>query len=288
LGGAGDNLGMGVILKNCSACAVIGNRIHNTIGPALHVTTSSNAGMQSSGLTLDSNDIFNFAHRCPPPCTSSRTLTAINIEPQNSGAGGSIQNVLISNNVIHNDAFAPNRGEIPEGIVVSDSGFTPVAGTVVLNNSFHHVQGVCIDLSGAAGVVIVENNVMAHCSESGSSPVAYVADPQTPHVHDHNAYWSANDGDIVVTRGDNITRGMITSAWEDSAIVADPLFSSAGNLFPLNGSPLVNAGTNTRCPRVDFTGGARAVAGACDIGAFESGSSAARRPSSPASLRIVP
>lgn len=288
LGGAGDNLGMGVILKNCSSCAVIGNRIHNTVGPAIHVTTSSNAGMQSIGVSLDSNEIFNFAHRCPPPCRSSRTLTAINIEPQTSGAGGAIQSVSVSNNVIHNDGFAPNRGEVPEGIVVSDSGFTPVAGTVLLNNSFNHLQGVCIDLSGAASVVIVENNAMARCSESGSNPVAYLADPQTAHVHDHNAYWSANDGDIVVTRGDNVTRGTVVAAWEDSAVVADPLFSAAGNLVPLSGSPLINAGTNARCPRADFSGGARAVAGVCDVGAFESGSTPARTPSSPANLRIVP
>ena len=137
LGGSGDNLGMGVVVKNCSACAVIGNRVQNTVGPAIHVTTSTTAGMQSAGVSIDSNEITNFSHRCPAPCTESRTFTAINIEPQNSMPMGAVRDVSVTNNVMHNETFVSNQGEAPEGVVVSDSGFTPVSGVVIANNSFN-------------------------------------------------------------------------------------------------------------------------------------------------------
>lgn len=287
LGGTGDNLGMGVIIKNCSNCSVTGNRIRNTVGPAIQVTTSRTTGTQSVGVFIDRNDLYNFGHRCPRPCAYARTFTAINIEPQNDGRDGAVHDVWVTNNSIHNETFTPNQNEAPKGIVVSDSGFAPISGVIIANNSFRHVQGVCIDLYGTVGVAVVRNNAMALCNQTGANPIAYFANNTGAHVHDHNAYWAPSDGDTVVFQGGDIIRSAVIDSWEDSAVTGDPLFVSAANLALLPGSPLIDAGTNASCPAVDHDGARRPAGARCDIGAFEFGSVAARTPATPASLRII-
>ena len=288
LGGTGDNLGMGVIVKNCSGCSVIGNRIRNTVGPAIHVTTSTTAGVQSASVRVDGNEIYNFGHRCSAPCPLARTFTAINIEPQTNGANGAVRDVVVTNNSIHNEGFVPTQNEVPEGIVVSDSGFTPVSGVIIENNSLRHLQGVCVDLWGAASIAVVRNNSLALCSLSGTTgAIAYFAREAIPHIHDHNAYWSVNEDDNVVAVGSPIPRSAIVAVWEDSAIVVEPLFTSVANLTPSAGSPLIDAGTSEGCPPVDQRGFGRPAGGRCDIGAFEFGAVLPRTPITPSNLRII-
>ena len=285
-GGNGqNNLGMGIIVKNCSNCSFIGNRIHRIVAVGIHVTTSRDFGLESAGILIDGNEIYDYGYLYGG---QGRTSTAINLEPQNDAAGASVRNITIVNNMIHNETFSPNQGESPEGIVVSPSGHAAPTGIVVANNSFRNLREVCLDIQQTSAPITFRNNAFQLCGLNNSNSGLAVYSSSTPHVHSNNTYWSANGSDNVVWAAGGVTRANVIASWEPTAMQADPQFTSASNLKPLPGSPLIDAGTNTNCPTVDRNGASRPSGARCDIGAFEGAGtgSGVTTPRAPTNLRV--
>jgi hypothetical protein len=267
-GQSDSDLGMCLIIKNCNTCTATRNVVHNCLAAAIFVTTSATAGLTSNGVTIDRNEVYNYgkAYR------NVRTEAAINTEPQNSVAGGGVQNVTITNNYIHNETFSAGAlTTTPQAIVCSNSGLTAQTNITIVNNSVRYTQDTALDLKDCAGTgVVVRNNAFHLCAQVTNT--ALCANFQTSSTtHDHNTYWATSSGDSVVkdTGGVNITRANVVGSWEASAVQADPLFTSGSNLDLQAGSPLIDVGSNTACPSTDVHGTARPQNAICDIGAYE-------------------
>jgi hypothetical protein len=250
------------------------------------VTTSATNGMQSNGVIIEGNSIWNFGYL--NLAFGGRSVSGIQYEPQTADgiAGG-----IVRNNEIHNGMAT--HPQLEDGIKVSAAGFSPVTGLVIVNNSISNVGGPGINLSENAAPVVLRNNAMTSCSTKGlacnGNARCDLWVDASPHMHSHNTYWSANAGDIVVKGGGGVeyTRSDAAS-YETTAVQSDPQFTSATSLKLLQGSALIDAGTDVDCPASDHDGVHRPMGARCDVGAFEfGGDSTPRRPAAPKNPRII-
>ncbi|MGH8245851.1 MAG: choice-of-anchor Q domain-containing protein, partial [Gammaproteobacteria bacterium] len=265
-GGFGNNLGMSIILKNCNDCVVRGNRVRNSYGSAISVTTSENPGLQSNNVLVEQNTISNFGYL--DRAFGGRDSAGIHFEPQtNNGIRGGI----ILNNEIYGGAVT--HEEWSNGIRVSAGGWTPVTGLLIINNSMNDLNGACIDLQENPAPATIRNNAMHNCSKQGptcgGARCNLYVDPSN-HTHTNNSYWAAGGSDVVVNiwGGSQFTRTSVLS-YEASAVQADPLYVSPTDLRLQGASPLIDAGSDADCPAADRDGVPRPIDGRCDVGAFE-------------------
>jgi len=282
-GALGNNLGFGVIIKNCSNCRLLYSTIRTSFGACLEVTTSNDAG-ESDGVVVDGNNFSDCGYLNNP--FGNRTLACMQVEPQRSAPGGAVRNGIFANNWCHNETFGsgatwPARFVSPVvyGLSMSDAGHTPMSGHRIVNNSFDYLSGPGLNLLEASQAVVIRNNAFgAHLATAGdvcngNGPCDAMLSSGA-HTHSNNTYWGASASTRVVyvsgvgNGGANYTRGNVTS-YEPSAVQSDPLFVSPGDLRIQWGSALIDAGTNTDCPATDAAGLARPGGRACDIGAFE-------------------
>jgi hypothetical protein len=271
-----SNLGMGAIVKGCDSCQILNNTIHHVVVLGIHLTTSNDTGNHNNDNVIDGNLIYDYGYECNNGC-SGRNMAAIQLVPQASCSGACITNTRISNNIIRNESFAGHKGtENPAGILIDNGGQTAPSGTLIINNSCNNTIDVCIDLKQTDGAVTVRNNAMALCSIGGvGSPAwgahaCYADDNSTSHSHDHNTYYSTTSTDVVVNRnGSTVTRANITGSYEATAVQQDPTYMSSTDLRLQVTSLLIDAGSNTNCPSIDYYGTTRPVNTTCDIGAYE-------------------
>ena len=268
-GGAfGNNLGMGVILKNCGDCAVRKSRVGDSFGSAILVTTSETAGMQSNNAVIERNTLWNFGYL--NRTFGGRNTAGIQIEPQTEDGirGGTIRNNEIYGAAAHD--------EWSNGIRVSAAGWTPVRDLVIVNNSMNDLNGACIDLQENPAPATIRNNAMSNCSTQGPTCGGggrcnlYV--DSSPHVHGNNTYWAADPLDVVVHVWGEVqyTRTDV-ALYEPSAVQAEPLYVSPSDLRLQDASLLIDAASVLDCPAEDHDGVPRPIHGACDVGAFECG-----------------
>jgi hypothetical protein len=108
-------------------------------------------------------------------------------------------------------------------------------------------------------------------------------------VHAKNLYW--DDANVAIVRINNGTvyfRDSLIAQWESSAIVANPLFTSATDLRLAATSPGIDKGENlsTLGFGTDFEGDARPQGAGWDVGADELSDGGVPRP--PALLSVDP
>jgi hypothetical protein len=295
-GGIGNNLGFGVIIKNCSNCGLLYSTVHTSFGTCLEVTTSTDAG-ETDRVTVNGNNLSDCGYL--NRSAGNRTLACIQVEPQRSAANGAVRNGTYANNVCHNETFGSGAtwpaqfgGGTVNGLSMSDAGMTAMSGNVVVNNSFDYFSGPGMNLLEVSQPITFLNNAFgAHlatdgnvCNGNGSCDVMLSA---VPNVHSNNAYWGQTETTqvIYINGGASYTRSTATD-YEPSAVQLDPLFMSAGNLRLQALSPLIDAGTAVGCPATDALGLSRPKGPSCDVGAFESVGNVPV-PATPANLRII-
>lgn len=140
-GGLGNTLGMSIVIKNCADCVVRNNNLKGSWGPAVHITNSSNGGVDSANFLVEGNKIWDFGYD-NGQSGQGRDQAGVKVGTQNGqGFGGTIRN-----NKIYNAMFtykSPVTGP-PSGIWVEVSGVT------ITGNIISDVQGPCI--SGGSSV----------------------------------------------------------------------------------------------------------------------------------------
>jgi hypothetical protein len=284
----GNNLGMSIVIKNCSDCIVRGNRVRDSYGSAISVTTSINSGLRANNVIVEGNTIWNFGYL--NSSSGGRTTAGIQFEPQVTGG---ITGGVIRNNQIHNGMAT--HGQWEEGIHASAGGTSAITGLLIVNNSISNIGGACINLRENPAAATLRNNVTSTCSMKGNTcnggSRCNVFLGSENHTHSNNAYWSGQGSHVVVHAGSATYTRDNVQAYESSALRLDPLLTSATDLTPRSNSPLIDAGTNTNCPSVDLLGRPRPQGASCDIGAFEGpaggGGGTTPPPSPPSNLRIL-
>jgi hypothetical protein len=295
-GGLGNNLGMGVIIKNCSNCGLLHSTVRTAFASCVEVTTSTDAG-EADGVVIDGNDLSDCGYI--NSSAGGRTRACIEVGPQRSVANGAVRNGIYANNSCHNDVYGNGStlnvafaGGTVNGISMSDAGWTAMSGNIIVNNSIDSFSGPGLNLLEVNQPVTFRNNVFGGhlatggnvCNGNGACDVML---SPTPTVHSNNAYWADSDSTqvIFINGVAAFTRATATD-FEPSAIQRDPLFVSASSLKLQAQSPLIDAGTALGCPQTDAIGVSRPRGAACDVGAFES-VGVVPVPATPANLRII-
>ncbi len=278
-GGKGTNLGMGIILKNCSDCAAIGNTVHDTYRDGISATTSTDGcgGVCSSNnVRLERNIVFNTCHAADqlaayPPVQKGAGSSCGGISVSEQGTGV-VDGALISNNIVRGDYANPAVDTPSPGIYLDD----PMPNVQVVNNSIRNVGGACIDVRYDTLLVTIENNAMDRCSQAANGWCnGFRCDLMTQaplaHLLSHNTYWAANSSDTVVNNvsGALYTRSTVTTL-EPTAVQADPTFVSPTDLHLQPTSPLIDRGMDLGVLfSNDIDGNPRPQGSAWDIGADE-------------------
>jgi hypothetical protein len=163
-------------------------------------------------------------------------------------------NLRVLNNILMNCKGAPairigaHDGSSPRHIEVLNN-------TVFTDGSTY---APCLSLSSlqAGYTQIIANNAFIRGSTSGTAVSA-----------------SLLSGTIVtnnIVRGTGATRGMTTITTPISQIFAGTTdVPDTANFYPIAGSPLIDAGSDTYAPTVDFNGVARPQGATADVGAYE-------------------
>jgi hypothetical protein len=267
-GGQGTSLGQGVIVKNCSGCAVRGNTISQTFRSGIQVNTSTECGAgpapcHSDGAVIDGNRIADSARfqdlasaAYPRPSQLGDGGSAgIYVGVVGAVAGSSADDPTITNNMICGAYTFRNMNNAPIAGIRLDSN---ISGTRIINNSVSGVAGPCINLQPVTtNMVTLRNNAMNSCAQTGTgcngAPCALFVAPTPVHLHTNNTYWATSNINVV-TGSENIARDSIAAAWEGSAVQADPLFLSLIDLHLQASSPLIGRGTITDAPAFDIDG----------------------------------
>ena len=215
-GGLGNNLGFGVIIKNCSNCGLLYSTVKASFGTCLEVTTSTDAG-ESDGVVINGNNFSDCGYL--NRSAGNRTLACIQVEPQRSASGGAVRNNTYSNNVCHNETFGSGAtwpaqfgGGTVNGLSMSDAGATAMSGNIVVNNSFDYFSGPGLNILEANQPVTVQNNAFGShlatagnvCNGNGACDAMYSArrttTATTPTGADPTALRSSTSAAAVVIR----------------------------------------------------------------------------------------
>lgn len=274
----GNNLGYGIIIKNCNDCQVIDGTVSAYYAIGIYVTTSTDVG-ESDGVLIEGNTISDGGYK--NSSLGNRTLSCISLEPQRSATNGAVRNTTVQNNICHNSEFGSGAtwssshasGQEVHGIQMDDGGMTPMTGNLIVNNSFDQFTGALIYAQNVSASFTWRNNALGSTFSTGAGTQctgSVDCSAQLPSVattHSNNGFWAGAGGTVVISvaGGTTYTRATATS-FEASAVVVDPQFTSATNLHLQAGSGLINAGTSTNCPSTDIDGATRS---SCDIGADE-------------------
>ncbi len=275
-GGIGNNLGMGIILKNCSGCKASGNTIRNSYRGGIQVnhstTRCSGEKCRSNDNVIDGNDISGFCnYRLDGDASAGQTDCAA-IYVRHAPTNGEIVGILIQNNVIHGTSNASFSNDAAPAAIYTDGD---IPGAVIRNNSMFGIPGACVNVEPNSEPVTVHGNAMENCSTSGSGcngeACSVFAGQWSRHDFSYNTYWAADGDDQVVRRswGFDVARDDVGESWEPSAVQASPGFVSGSDLRLQDGSELVDAQPCEYAPPHDRLGRPRPAGSRCDIGAYE-------------------
>jgi hypothetical protein len=218
------------------------------------------------------------------PATAAANRPNLLVDAAPMSGTGSTDLATIDGNVVLAQSADPTS---------DDSGFQLTGNLRVTNNIIMNVKG-----DGCSGIRIGQHqaiyprtltilNNTVFIDGSSNSPCLSLWDLQTGYtqVVANNALIRGDTGAIAVSNGsipgtavitNNIVRG--TGAIAGMTTITAPLsqiFKSTtdvpgtANLYPIAGSPLIDAGTNTYSPALDFNGAARPQGAAADVGAYE-------------------
>jgi parallel beta-helix repeat protein len=284
----GSVLDDGIIIKSCNNCVARGNTIYNNGRNGIEVTSNWNGSTlcDSDGTLIENNVIHHSCNSIHAYMNSDCGGVHL-VRP--GGTSGSIDNSTVRNNVFY-DILGLKTDVSPHGVKV-DSG---IGQTAIVSNSFRNIAQECIDTnednSQPAGNFIVKDNAMYKCNSENVGGQGYVhMNAASDWVHAKNLYW--DDANVAIVRINNGTayfRDSLVAQWEPSAIVANPLFTSATDLRLAATSPGIDKGENlsTLGFGTDFEGDARPQGAGWDVGADELSDGGVPRP--PALLSVDP
>jgi CSLREA domain-containing protein/uncharacterized repeat protein (TIGR01451 family) len=245
--------------------------------------------VESEELRLNEVDVFgnratqNGGGIAAPPENSTSTATNLSIANSTiaankvagglaEGLGGGIYALgslsLVNSTVSGNSAEGPAGTSQGGGIVVGPDGVNPEATKVTLLNAT--IAGNSVGPGGVGGGVAVYNPAM------GLEPSFTVRNT----IVAGNAVGGAEAdcGALSLGASDHNLSGDASCMFTDpgSKQNANPQLGAPQNnggqtdtMALLEGSPAIDAGTNSGCPPTDQRGVARPQGSACDIGAFE-------------------
>ncbi len=284
----GSVLDDGVIIKSCNNCVARGNTIYNNGRNGIEVTSNWNGGSfcDSDNTLIENNTIH---HSCNSiHAYMGSDCGGVHLVRPGS-TSGSIDHATIRNNVFY-DILGLKPGVSPHGVKV-DAG---IGGSIkIVNNSFRNIAQECIDTnedSVSPGTFVVKNNAMYKCNSENVPGSGFVhMRTAADWAHAKNIYW--DDSNVAIVRindGTVFFRDTVLSGWESSAIVANPLYTSAGDLRLAATSPGIDRGEGLSSLgfTIDFEGDARPQGAGWDIGADELSDSGVPRP--PALLSVDP
>lgn len=280
-GGVGNNLGTGIIIKNCENCSAIGNFIEYTYRNGIQVNysedTCDGAGPCSSdGYFISRNRIKNTCHFELNGDINAGTsdCAAINVvaDPGNNGSANS---GIIENNMVTGEYFpAFSNSPTPIGIQIDANGATGNAlGSIIRNNSVNGVAGACISIGPTPDPTIVSNNIMSNCGPCGGSDecALHISDTNDGHTIDSNNYFPNGVANCPIRRDEpNQCVTVANLGTVDANFFAlDPLFVSSTDLHLQSSSIMINTGGSISPTSIDFDGQSRPQGGVIDIGAHE-------------------
>ena len=235
------------ILNEGSFVRIIGNNVHNI--PA-SCTSDGGAAIDNANYSGSDDDVIgNVVHDIGDPPGSCNTVQGIyqsnlrghisnNIVYRVSAWGIQLwhaaNNVTITNNLV----FANGGSGLGGGIIVGD-GDSP--GGVTCDNT------------------VVNNNIVM---DNGGVAIEELGNVGTHNVYENNILFQ-NLGEFSLLSGNAV-----------NTLTVNPLLvnyqpDGSGDYHLTAGSPAINAGTSQGAPSNDFSGGARPVGGAYDIGPYE-------------------
>lgn len=281
-GGVGNNLGTGVIIKNCENCTVRSTTISGTYRNGIQVNHSedfcdvSPTACSSDNVLIEGNTISNFCRfrTGGDPNTGTSDCAGINIVTS-FGDNGTANNPIIQNNMIFGN-FTPafTNSPTPRGIQLDAVNQTQkIIGAIVRNNSVHNMLGACISNEPTPDPMTLVNNIMSNCGGCNGPDECgwHINDVNAGNTHAGNNYFPNGSANCPVKNGAN---GQCTTiaglaVFEPSALAVDPLFVSNIDLHLTASSPMINAGSVISVPTLDLDGQLRSLGGIIDIGADE-------------------
>ncbi len=268
--GIGSSLDDGVLIKSCKNCVARNNRIFGTGRTGVKIRSDKNGGgkCSSDGAVVEGNDISDVCTSVNSPQSDCAGVHAVTVPID----FGTVQNIRISNNMIHD--ITGRNAAVPHGIKI-DGG---VRNVTITNNSINNVDAECLDTnenSVGTGNFVVRNNVFANCNTQNIGGVGLVRlDRAGDWLHSNNAYWASSSSAPAVkirTPTAEYTRANVVPNFDPNGVSSNPLFLSSSDLHLQPASGLIDMGTQQDAPRFAIDGNLRPQGAATDIGADEFG-----------------
>jgi parallel beta-helix repeat protein len=255
----------GIIIKSCSGCTVRSNTLYNNGRTGVKVVSDANGSVLCSAdnTLIEGNRIYRVCNSKSP--TMNSDCAGIDI----LRGEGSVNGTVICNNIVR-DMLGGKAEITPRGIKV-DGG---VGNTMIANNSLYNIAAECIDTNENTvghGNFVVRNNAMYNCSVQAGTAMVRLNAPGD-WIHSNNTFWDDLSGKPAVRINSlkkTYSRDQVVSAFEPTAVQANPEFVSAADLHLRPTSPLIDAGAPDDAPPRDIDATARPQGAGYDVGAHE-------------------
>jgi hypothetical protein len=266
----------GIDVTQASGASISGNIIYNFIGTTAN-PTGILIGTGFVNSTISANKIYSLKYTG----TSASGGKAIDINTGNSGSGLNIYNNLIYD--ITGDGYINGNNSAIYGIRIRDNqgGISLYYNAVNLNGSISRSaatadQNYALYIGSGVTNINLKNNIFSNTIENttgvSTSYAIYSASANSAFTSvDNNDYFVSGTEGILGYLSANKTTlidWQAATTHDASSIADDPLFTSASNLAPLAGSPVIFAGSPVAGISSDYTGNTRDATNP-SIGAYE-------------------
>ncbi len=266
----------GIDVTQASGASISGNIIYNFIGTTTNPTGMLiGAGFVNS--TISANKIYSLKYTG----SSSYGGKGIDIATGNTNSGLNIYNNLIYD--ILGDGFTNGHNDAIYGIRIRNSqgGINLYYNTVNLSGSISRSgatadENYALYLGSGVTNINLKNNIFSNAIENttgvSTSFAIYSASANSAFTSiDYNDYFISGSEGVLGYLSANkttLTNWQAATTYDASSIADDPIFTSASNLAPQAGSPVIFAGSPVAGIPSDYTGTTRDATNP-SIGAYE-------------------